>query len=817
MKRDNLLQLADNWFQSKGWKVFPFQQESWNHVMDGYSGLVNAPTGSGKTYSLFMGALLDFMQKNEDWKEKSKNGIQIIWITPIRALAKEIAHSCTRAIEGLGLQWQVQIRTGDTTTTDRNKIQKNPPEVLITTPESLHVIFATKDYPAFFNTLNMIVVDEWHELIGSKRGVQTELAIAMLRHLNPELKIWGISATIGNMQEAVDVLLFPVPEDQRKIVKADIKKEVVIETLLPDEVEKFSWAGHYGIAMAEKVAPLIQKYKSTLIFTNTRAQCELWYQRLLDIDPELAGQMAMHHGSISREIRDWVEEALYEGKIKAVVCTSSLDLGVDFRPVESIVQIGSPKGVSRFLQRAGRSGHQPGAVSRIYFVPTHSLELSEAAGLRMAIENTQLEDRIPYIRSFDVLVQFLMTLAVSDGFYPEEIYEVVKNTYCFESMDENEWQQVISMLVYGSSSLQAYDEFRKISVGEDGRLIVKEPSTARKHKMSIGTIVSDAMMQIKLLKGTRIGTVEEWFIAQLSPGDTFWFAGRALELVRVKDMTAQVRISNAKNGKIPSYQGGRMPLSSQMSDVVRDKIHNFTQGVVIDPEMTALRPLLELQAERSILPDKDQFLIEYFESREGYHILMYPYEGRNVHEGMGALIAKRISMQMPVSFTIAMNDIGFELLTDRKIDPDLLIQKSLFSTQNLTSDIQSSINSVEMARRRFRDIARISGLIFSGYPGKPKKDRHLQASSQLLFEVFKEYEPDNLLFRQTYDEVLTFQLEEERLRNALERIQRQEMIIKKPGKFTPFAFPIIVDRLREKLTSEKLEDRIQRMKLDAGG
>jgi ATP-dependent Lhr-like helicase len=527
--------------------------------------------------------------------------------------------------------------------------------------------------------------------------------------------------------------------------------------------------------------------------------------------------MAMHHGSISREIRDWVEEALYEGKIKAVVCTSSLDLGVDFRPVESIVQIGSPKGVSRFLQRAGRSGHQPGAVSRIYFVPTHSLELSEAAGLRMAIENTQLEDRIPYIRSFDVLVQFLMTLAVSDGFYPEEIYEVVKNTYCFESMDENEWQQVISMLVYGSSSLQAYDEFRKISVGEDGRLIVKEPSTARKHKMSIGTIVSDAMMQIKLLKGTRIGTVEEWFIAQLSPGDTFWFAGRALELVRVKDMTAQVRISNAKNGKIPSYQGGRMPLSSQMSDVVRDKIHNFTQGVVIDPEMTALRPLLELQAERSILPDKDQFLIEYFESREGYHILMYPYEGRNVHEGMGALIAKRISMQMPVSFTIAMNDIGFELLTDRKIDPDLLIQKSLFSTQNLTSDIQSSINSVEMARRRFRDIARISGLIFSGYPGKPKKDRHLQASSQLLFEVFKEYEPDNLLFRQTYDEVLTFQLEEERLRNALERIQRQEMIIKKPGKFTPFAFPIIVDRLREKLTSEKLEDRIQRMKLDAGG
>ncbi len=812
--QQNPWQLVENWFQTQGWTPMPFQKETWSHILNNKSGLVNAPTGSGKTYALFIGIILEFIAKNPDYKTKSQNGLQVIWVSPIRALAKEIQMSCQRAVEALGVHWKVEIRTGDSSAKERQSQLKKPPEVLITTPESIHVLMATKGYPNFFKTLNIIVVDEWHELIGSKRGVQTELAISRLKGMIPPLKIWGISATLGNMDEAIEVLLYSVNASDRVLVKAEVKKDIQLRSVIPDVIEEFPWAGHLGLKMIDKVVDIIKNSKTSLIFTNTRAQCEIWYQKLLEYDPDLSGQIAMHHGSISKEIRDWVEEALYEGKILAVVCTSSLDLGVDFRPVDTIVQIGSPKGVSRFVQRAGRSGHQPGAKSQIYFVPTHALELIEAAGLRMAIDQGELEERIPYIRSFDVLVQYLMTLAVSDGFYADIILAEIKNTFCYASITDEEWRKVVSFLLMGSDSLQAYDEYKKLEKTDDGLYIVTDKKKILKHKLSIGTIVSDQMIQIKLLKGTRLGAIEEWFVSQLSPGDVFWFAGRALEFIRIKEMVAQVKLSKATSGKIPSYMGGRMPWSPQLSRVLQEKIYRYTEGIIEDIEISALKPIFDKQESRSLIPKRDEFLVEYFQSKEGYHLLMYPFEGRNVHEGMSALIAKRISMMMPISFSIAMNDFGFELLSDQAIDVDSVITKALFSTEHLASDIQSSINNVEMARRKFRDIAKISGLIFTGYPGKQKKERHLQASSQLIFDVFREYEPDNLLYLQTYEEVMTFQLEENRMRQCLKKIMASHIIISKPTKATPFSFPIIVDRLREKLTSEKLEDRIRKMTAD---
>ncbi len=808
------IKIVEGWFKEKGWKPMEFQIEAWQAYDEGYSGVINAPTGSGKTYAGFLGLLANYIQNHKNYKTQVPEGMQLIWIAPIRALAKEIYLSCQKAVEGLQLPWRVEVRTGDTSSDHKQKQFKKPPQIIITTPESLHVVLTSKGYTQMLQTVKCIVVDEWHELIGSKRGVQTELFISRLSALCPNLRIWGISATIGNMDDAIEVLLYSKDESLRKVIKANIKKEIHVLSVIPDEMEKFPWAGHLGIKMANKAVEIIQKSKSSLIFTNTRAQCEIWYQKLLETEPDLAGQIAMHHGSISKDIREWVEEALHEGRIKAVVCTSSLDLGVDFRPVESVIQIGSPKGVAKFMQRAGRSGHQPGASSHIWFLPTHALELIEAAGLRMAIDNQLIEDRIPYIRSFDVLIQYLMTLAVSEGFYPEEIWREIKKTYCYASLDRDEWHKVLSFLVYGSQSLQAYDEYKKVIIEEDGKYRVTDRKQILKHKLSIGTIVSEGLMSIKLVKGTHIGVIEEWFVSQLSPGDVFWFAGKALELVRIKDMVAQVRLSNAKSGKIPSYQGGRMPLSSQMSAVLKEKIYKYTENIIEDAEIRALIPIFEMQEKRSIIPKRDEFLIEYFESKDGFHLLMYPFEGRNVHEGMAALLAKRISMMYPISFSIAMNDLGFELLSDREIDVDLVINKALFDTKNLTSDIQSSINSVEMARRKFRDIAKISGLIFTGFPGKQKKERHLQASSQLLFDVFREYEPDHLLFMQTYDEVMAFQLEENRMRKCLQTIQNAHIIISKPEKATPFSFPIIVDRLREKMSSEKLVDRIQKMTAD---
>lgn len=796
-----------------GWRPFDFQLEAWSAYLSGYHGLVNAPTGSGKTYSLLMPILLEFIRNNPDFKTAKNIGLQAIWITPIRALSKEIELSANRLVEGLGLPWKVGIRSGDTKLSERAKQKNQPPQLLITTPESLHLLLAQKNYADFFKDLKVLVADEWHELIGSKRGVQVELALSRLKSIAPSLKVWGISATIGNMDQALEALLGnTLRAGNYKVIRADIKKQVQIESVIPDSVERMPWAGHLGIHLLEKVIDIVKQSNSTLIFTNTRSFAEIWYQKMLAKAPELSGLMAMHHGSISQELRNWVEDQLHEGKLKAVVCTSSLDLGVDFRPVETVIQVGSPKGVARFLQRAGRSGHQPGALSKIYFVPTHSLELVEAAGLREAFRRNIVEDRVPYVRSFDVLVQYLITLAVSDGFRSEEVLEEIRGTFCYSSVSDEEWIWLLNFITTGGDSLQVYDEYRKVVIRE-GVYKVENRHIAQKHRLSIGTIVGDSSLFVRFLSGKYLGTVEEYFVARMKPGDVFWFAGRNLELIRIKEMEVQVRKTNRKSGAVPSWQGGRMPLSSQMSEMIRLKIDEVVEGREEDEELKFLMPLFNLQRHRSMLPGKGDFLIEYLESTEGFHVLMYPFEGRFVHEGIAALMAYRIAQIKPITFSIAMNDYGFELLSDQPIPIEEAVETNVLGTDNLMTDIQASINSIEMARRKFRDIAAISGLVFKGYPGKPVKDKHLQSSSQLFFNVFNDYEAHNLLLRQAYEEVMDFQLEEARLRRSLERIARQKIVITYPDKPTPFAFPIMVDRLREKLTTEKLEDRIKRMAL----
>ena len=801
---------GESWFKTQGWSSFEFQREAWQAYGDGYSGMVNAPTGSGKTYSLLIPILL------ENGSGRESKGPLAIWITPIRALAKEIELSANKANNGLGTKWRVGVRSGDTSTKERAKQKENPPEFLITTPESLHLLLSQKGGTAYFENLRAIVVDEWHELIGSKRGVLMELALSRLKGICPSLKVWGISATIGNMDQSLQVLLGNLYEANRfKVIKAQIEKTVEIISIFPDELERMPWSGHLGIQLLDKVIPIINNSKSTLIFTNTRSFAEIWYQKLLAKAPELSGILAMHHGSISAVTRNWVEDQLHEGNLKAVVCTSSLDLGVDFRPVETIIQVGSPKGVARFLQRAGRSGHQPGATSRIYFLPTNSLELTEAAALREAIHQKIVEDRFPYIRSFDVLVQYLVTLAVGDGFKPEEILSEVRGTVSYSSVTDEEWIWCLNFITSGGEALTAYDEYRKVMV-QDGVYKVESKQIAHKHRLSIGTIVGDTLMHVKYATGKYLGTIEEYFISSLHIGDVFWFAGQCLELVRIKEMEAHVRKSKRKSGKVPSWQGGRMPLSSQLSEMIRLKMDESARNKESDEEMRFLKPLMDLQKNRSHLPTKSEFLIEYFQSSEGYHVLMYPFEGRNVHEGLGALVAYRIAKILPITFSIAMNDYGFELLSDQPIPIFEAVETNVLGMENLSTDIYASINSTEMAKRKFRDIAAISGLVFKGMPGKRMKDKHLQSSSQLFFNVFHEYESDNLLLLQSLEEVMDFQLEEARLRKALERIATQKIIITQPEKPTPFAFPIMVDRTREKLTSEKLEDRIKKMKLEYG-
>ncbi len=818
------------WLSSKGYQPFLFQQQTWQHIIDKQSGLVNAPTGCGKTFSVFIGAVIDFINGHpNNYQTKNKNGLQLLWITPLRALAKDIGRAMDEVIADLDMQWKVGIRNGDTPVSEREKQKKQMPEVLIITPESLHLLLAQKNNVEIFKTLKIIAVDEWHELMGSKRGVQVELAISRIINMqlakgdvqdvidntqytmfNTQCSIWGISATIGNLEQSKEVLLASSGE-KGVIVKADIRKNIEVIPVIPGEMEKYPWAGHLGIKLVKNVVDIINENKTTLVFINTRGMSEMWYQALLNTAPELSGAIALHHGSMEQELRLWVEDSLHTGKLKAVVCTASLDLGVDFRPVDTVVQVGSPKGVSRFLQRAGRSGHQPGETSRIFFLPTHSLELVEVAALKAAMKENYIESKDPVLLCFDVLIQYLCTLAVGDGFDPVKIYDEIKSTYCFSNINNSEWQELLHFLTQGGKALQQYDDYKKVEL-VDGLYKITSRRMAMRHRLHIGTIVSDAMLKVKFLSGGFIGVIEEWFISRLEPGDVFTLAGRKLEFVMLKDMTVLVRNSHAKKSIVPSWMGGRMSLTANLGLMLRKMMNPQPLNKSKEAEIVALQPLFNLQKELSIIPAENELLIEHIETKDGFHVFVYPFEGRLVHEAMASILAYRISKITPITFSIAMNDYGFELLSDQPIPIDDTNAHELFTLDNLLADIQKSVNSTEMARRKFRDIAVIGGLIFQGMPGEKVKARHLQSSASLLFNVFAEYDPGNILLKQAYREVFDQQMEEVRLRNALQRINKGNILINFPEKLTPFCFPILVDGLsRYNLTSEKLEDRVKRM------
>ena len=801
------LKIIKNWMAQKDFAPFTFQLETWEKFYKNYSGMVVAPTGFGKTYSVFLAVIIDFL----NFPEKYGDGLKLLWITPLRALAKDIAKAMKEAIDEIGLDWSVGVRNGDTPISERTSQTKKMPDILLVTPESLHLLLAQKNNQRYFKNLKCIAVDEWHELLGGKRGVLTELALSRLTSYQKKIRIWGITATIGNLDEALEVLL-PYKTKKTKVVAKE-KKKIDIIAVLPDEVEILPWAGHLGNKLANKVIPIILESKTTLVFTNTRSQAEMWYQILLQQHPDFAGQIAIHHSSIDKDLRIWIEENLSSGYLKAVVSTSSLDLGVDFKPVDTVIQIGSAKGVARFLQRAGRSGHSPFETSKIYFVPTHSLELIEVAALKEAVKQKIIEPRVPMVMTFDVLVQYLITLAVGEGFKAEETFEQIKNTYAFQEITAEEWTSILQFITIGGGAFKNYEEFHKVVI-EEGIYKVTSRRIAMLHRMNIGVIVSDAMLKVKVLGGSYVGMIEEYFITRMKKEDKFILAGRVLEVAHIKEMTVYVRNAKGK-AMVPSYLGGRLPLSSYLGQFLRMKLSQSLDAKSSEKELKFLHPLLASQEGISHIPKEDEFLVEIIKTRDGYHLFMYPFEGRLIHEVMSALIAFRISKITPISFSMAMNDYGFELLSSQEIPLTEENLKQILSKENLIKDVLSSINATEMARRKFRDIAVISGLVIQTYPGQQKNNKSLQSSAGLIFNVLEDYDSQNILLKQAYTEVFNQQIDEARLVEAFNRIENSKIILKFANSFTPLSFPIKVDSLRQSLSSEDLGERIKRMQAEA--
>jgi ATP-dependent Lhr-like helicase len=607
---------------------------------------------------------------------------------------------------------------------------------------------------------------------------------------------------------------------QGVLVQGQVPKKLVIDSLLPGRAERFPWGGHLGLTMLAQVIDEIAGSSTTLVFTNTRSQSEIWYQALLEARPEWAGTIALHHGSLDREVREWVELGLKSGELKAVVCTSSLDLGVDFLPVERVLQIGSPKGVARLLQRAGRSGHAPGRPSRITLVPTHSIEMVEGAAVRAAIAAGHIEARHSPDQPLDVLVQHLVTVALGGGFVPDDLYEEVRGTAAYENLSRESWQWCLDFVSQGGASLAAYPDYKRAVPDAEGVWRVPDARLARRHRMNIGTIVSDASMTVQYLAGAKIGSVEEGFVARMKPGDCFLFGGRLLELVRIHDMTAWVRRASGKRPAVPRWNGGRMPLSNTLADAVVQQLALADEGRYDSPELQCVRPLLELQQQWSALPTPQTLLAETLTTREGSHLFLYPFAGRHVHLGLASLLAWRVAQHEARTFSIAVNDYGFELLSATPVDWPVLLPQVLRlqgegegpqAREALLHEVLASLNAGELAQRRFREIARVSGLIFQGYPGEKRSSRQLQASSSLFWEVFRKYDPGNRLLQQAEQELLAQELEIGRLRASLLRMAAQQLVLKPLARPTPFSFPLMVELFREKLSNENVADRIARM------
>jgi len=878
---------AEAWFARRRWQPFEFQREVWAAMAAGRDGLLHATTGSGKTYAVWFGALLRAGLAAETTGVATRSespasdaalpkrgatapALQVLWLTPMRALAADTLRAITLPLTELQPRWTSGLRTGDTPSAERARQDRRFPTALVTTPESLSLMLTRELARDELSGVHTVIVDEWHELMGNKRGVQVQLAIARLKAWNPRLVVWGLSATLGNLEEAAQVLIGTRAEPLPPVlVRGRIDKQLVIDTLLPDQPGRFSWAGHLGAQMLQPVLAELETCSTALVFTNVRSQAEIWYQLILRERPEWAGTVALHHGSLAKETRAWVEAALKAGSLRAVVATSSLDLGVDFLPVERVIQIGSAKGIARLLQRAGRSGHQPGRASRITLVPTNTLELVEAAAARRAAQAGRIEKRDSPQQPLDVLVQHLVTVALGGGFAAEPqggggfaaepqggggfaaepqggggfaaepqggggfaaepqggggfgapaLYDEVRTTHAYRELTPEAFQWALDFVVRGGASLGAYPEYHRVQLvdGPDGACFrVPDRGIAKRHRLAIGTIVSDASMLVKWMSGGAggggtIGTIEEGFIARLKSGDCFVFAGRLLEYVRTQDMAAYVRKPTRKSGVVTSWAGSKMPLSTELADAVLEMMQSATQGDFFEPEMAAARPMLDTQVRVSRLPTPSTLLVERFDSREGHHLFVYPFAGRHAHLGLASLLAWRLAKSQPNTFSISFNDYGFELLSALPIDTSSVIDQSVFTTEGLLDDVLASLNSSELAQRRFREIARVSGLVFSGYPGSPKSMKQVQASSSLFYEVFRKYDAGNLLLGQAEAEVLSQELDLGRLRDALKTMSRRRIDAVELKMPSPMALPLMVERFREQLTTEKLNARLERM------
>tara|TARA_Y100000589_G_scaffold141138_1_gene134744 strand:- start:6532 stop:9006 length:2475 start_codon:yes stop_codon:yes gene_type:complete len=812
--KDSLYKIKQ-FFKKNKWEPLDFQIESWTHYLNGHNGIIQVPTGCGKTYASILAPLLK-LSINKDIC-----GINILFITPLKALSRDSEKSILEAINFFNKKITIGIRNGDTSNYEKKKQLIKPPNILITTPESLSLLISNKKSKDLFSNLNSIIIDEWHELMGNKRGNQCELNLSWLRGNKKDIQIWAMSATISNIDEA-SLAIVGLNAKKPKIINSNINKNIEIKSVIPKEMGTFPWSGHLGIKSHKFLLDKIDKNKSTLFFTNTRNQSERWFQCLKFFNPEMGDKIALHHGSLDKEERKNVEEGVKRGSIKWVVCTSSLDLGVDFQPVDQIVQIGSAKNLARLIQRAGRSAHKPEGVSKILFMPTNALELIEISAIKRILNKGITEKiNLPEL-SYDVLLQHLVNLGCGPGFDPNIEKERIKECWSYRNICDEDWLWCLKFLEFGGKCLNAYPKYKKIEKkysnkrNSNYRYYVNNDSIIRTHKFNIGTITSDKYMFVKYLRGNTLGTLEENFVSKLKKGDTFFFAGKVLEFIKIIDMTLFVKKSKKNSSMVPSWIGGQMAISDLLSENIRKEIsicNNFLDFENhSNEELKSLIPILNRQKKYSDIPRKDQLLAEIFSAKNYKSLFVFTLEGKFVNEGIGFLWALRFSKLNKSTFNITANDFGFSLTSEREYDFSLIKNELNYflNIDCLEKDLKSAINLSELTKKKFKKIAQISGLV-NNNPSKLKTANQVQISSNLLFDVFTKYEDNHLLIKQAFEEVQKDQLEINRMKNCLLRMSSMEFIMNKTKYPSPLAFPLLVERLSSTLSNETIEHRVAKL------
>ncbi|HEY8502927.1 MAG TPA: ligase-associated DNA damage response DEXH box helicase [Solirubrobacterales bacterium] len=772
--------VVQHWFASKGWAPRRHQLEMLELARRGRSGLLVAATGAGKTLAGFLPTICELA-------EDSPEGLHTLYVSPLKALAVDVQRNLIGPIQEMGLPIRVETRTGDTPSDRKARQRVKPPKMLLTTPESLSLLLSYPDSPAMFANLRAIVVDELHGFAKEKRGDLLSLSMSRLEKLAPGLRRVGLSATISDPDAYRSWLAPDADMDLVDLVLGDPGADPDLSILIPEN--KIPWGGHSGRHAAREVMELIEQHQTTLVFCNTRSLAELIFQDLWAVNDQVL-PIGIHHGSLAVEARRTVEGAMAAGRLRGLVATASLDLGIDWGDVDLVVQMGAPKGSSRLLQRIGRANHRLDEPSKGIIVPGNRFEYLEARAALDAIDDGELDPEVFRPGALDVLAQHLLAMAVAAPFQQEGLLAEVRSAAPYAGLKAETFEEVLNFIATGGYALKAYDRFRRLVPEPGGMWRIAKPSVAQQHRLNAGVIVEQPLLTVRFRNGRKLGTIEEGYASTLAPGDHFYFSGLSLEVEQFKDTDIIVRASS-KRARIVTYGGQRMSMSTHLANRVRHMLcdrndwHRFPDDV---------SEWLEVQSERSVLPEPHQLLVETF-PHEGQHFMVaYSFEGWNAHQSLGMLLTKRMEKAGLKPLGFVANDYGLACYGLEPIkDP-----KSLFSADILEQEFVDWVESSYLLKTAFREVAVIGGLVERHHPGKKKSGRQVSFSTDLIYDVLRRYEPEHLLLRAAWDDARRRMTELGRLVRLVDRASAT-MLHVEVERITPMAVPLMVIVGREAL------------------